>query len=79
MFMYQEQVEPTIEDVGRFISKSQLIHWHRKMQQRFPQIFTPDDKLFGTQGRPHELGTKLMTFFDDDPNKPMNCEVVGSR
>ena len=77
--MYQEQVEPTIEDVGRFISKSQLIHWHRKMQQRFPQIFTPDDKLFGTQGRPHELGTKLMTFFDDDPNKPMNCEVVGSR
>ena len=77
--MHEEQAEPTTEEVGRFIPKSQLLQWHKKMQQRLPQIFTPDDKLFGTQGRQHELGTKLMTFFDDDPNKPMHCEVVGSR
>mmetsp|Transcript_1870 Transcript_1870/g.2107 ORF Transcript_1870/g.2107 Transcript_1870/m.2107 type:complete len:134 (-) Transcript_1870:209-610(-) len=74
-----DQAEPTTSDVGRFIPTSELLRWHRDMQQRFPQIFTPDDQLFGTRGRQHILGTKLLAYFDNDPNQPMRCEVVGSR
>ena len=77
--MYQEQGDPTTADVGRFIPTSQLLHWHRAMQQRFPQIFTPDDRLFGTRGRQYTFGSEFLTYFYDDPNKPMRCEVAGSR
>eukprot|EP00979_Chaetoceros_neogracilis_P006454 scaffold1311_cov195-Chaetoceros_neogracile.AAC.1 len=75
----EESDEPTEADVGRFIPTSQLVQWHTTMKLKFPDIYTADDKLFGIQKKMHGLGTKLKTFFDDDPDKPMNCEVVGSR
>ena len=75
----EESDEPTEANVGRFIPTSQLVHWHNTMKLKFPDIYTADNKLFGNQKRMHGLGTKLKTFFDDDPDKPMNCEVVGSR
>jgi len=75
-----ESNEPTEANVGRFIPKIQLLQWHKQMQQRYPQVYPPDDQLFGTVGANfHTFGTTLKTFFDNDPNKPMECEVVGSR
>jgi antibiotic biosynthesis monooxygenase (ABM) superfamily enzyme len=75
----QEQSDPTAADEGRFLSESELLEWHRSMQRKYPQVFTADDKLFGEQDRQHEMGTQLMTWFDEDPNKPMRVEVRGSR
>eukprot|EP00592_Proboscia_alata_P015158 CAMPEP_0194394740 /NCGR_PEP_ID=MMETSP0174-20130528/124026_1 /TAXON_ID=216777 /ORGANISM="Proboscia alata, Strain PI-D3" /LENGTH=615 /DNA_ID=CAMNT_0039190579 /DNA_START=9 /DNA_END=1856 /DNA_ORIENTATION=+ len=75
-----ESNEVTEANVGRFIPKIQLLKWHKQMQQRYPQVYPPDDQLFGAKGgNQHTSGTTLKTFFDDDPNKPMKCEVVGSR
>ena len=63
----EEQGDPTAADDGVFLSDEELFAWHRSMQVKYPQIFTPDDKLFGDVGRQHLHGTKLMTWFDDDP------------
>lgn len=79
MFGMMEQPEPTDSDVGVFISESSLEDWHLKMQAKMPDIFTADDKIFGKDAGQHPQGTKLMAFFDDDPKKPMRCEVMGSR
>ena len=56
-----------------------MLEWHRSMQVKLPQVFPRDDKLFGDVGRQHPNGTNLMTWFDNDPNKPMRMEVSGSR
>lgn len=77
--MFGDSNEPTQDNVGKFIPTRLLLEWHEGMKKKFPQVYTPDDQLFGTQGKQHFFGTKLKTFFDDDPNKPMQCEVVGSR
>mmetsp|Transcript_7900 Transcript_7900/g.14886 ORF Transcript_7900/g.14886 Transcript_7900/m.14886 type:complete len:512 (+) Transcript_7900:551-2086(+) len=76
---YFDDGSPTEEDDGIFIPESTLLAWHRKMQRNWPQVFTPDDRLFGSDKGQHPYGTKLLTFFDDDPNKPMRCEVRGSK
>ncbi|CAJ1913622.1 unnamed protein product [Cylindrotheca closterium] len=62
-----------------FISDLELDKWHKMIQKKLPQAFTPDDKLTGEDGKQHPEGTKLLASFDDDPNKPMWCEVKGSR
>ena len=71
----------TTADVGQFIPTSELIQWHTNMQGRFPQIFTKDDKLFGTNSndQQHILGTRLRAYFDNDTNKPRICEILGSQ
>ena len=71
--------EPTSRDVGKFLSKAELLEWHSSMKKELPQVFPADDKLFGDDGGQHPFDTKLMTWFDDDPDKPMRVEVKGSR
>ena len=75
----EEQGDPTPSDIGKFLSESELLAWHKNMQQKYPQVFTKDDKLFGDIGGQHPMNTKLMTYFDEDPKKPMRIEVLGSR
>lgn len=71
----QEQPDPTSADIGKFLPEADLLA-NGEMQARYPQVFASDDKLFGGQ---HPQGTKLMCYFDDDPNKPIRLEVLGSR
>lgn len=76
----EEQAEPCAADEGKFLSHAELLEWHQSMQRKHPQIFTADDKLFGTkQNKQHPMDTKLMTYFDDDASKPMRLQVRGSR
>jgi hypothetical protein len=75
----QEQADPTPADEGKFLKEDELLAWHRSMQAKYPQVYTANDKLFGDDGKQHAMGTKLMTWFDDDPSKPMRVEVRGSR
>lgn len=77
--MFQEDDDPTVANIGKFIPNAELEEWFRGMQSKYPQIFLKDDKLFGEDDAQHGQGQKLMTYFDDDPSKPMKCEVVGSR
>ena len=65
--------------MGVFISDSHLVDWHSKMKAKMPQAFSDDDNVFGNEVGQHHYGTKLRSYFDDDPNKPMNCTVLGSR
>lgn len=77
--LHRDQEDPSSRDVGKFLNEDELLEWHRSMQRKYPHIFTADDQLFGPDGRQHAMGTKLMTYFDNDPAKPMRVEVRGSR
>ena len=66
--------EATPKMVGKFIAQTKLEAWWAMMQQYCPQVF-PEDDPCPTQ---HSQGTRLMTYFDNDPEKPMRVEVLGS-
>ena len=71
--------DPTSADEGKFIPISELQEWFDEMKKKWPQVYLPSDTLFGIYTEQHGLGQKLMTYFDEDPNKPMRCEVLGSK
>lgn len=76
-----EEIEatPSDRDVGVFIPNHVLLDWFDKMKKKMPRAFSPDDTLFrGDEGQ-HPYGTKLKTFFDEDPETPMDCIVLGSK
>lgn len=74
--MYEEEDAALGEDaVGKFIPQKEIEKWWKAQQKKFPAIF-PADEDCPIQ---HTLGTKLMSYTDDDPNKPVRAEVVGSR
>lgn len=75
----REDPGPSTADEGTFISTAALSEWFEAMKIKCPQVFLPDETLFGTYTEQHPMGQKLITYFDDDPNKPMVCEVRGSR
>lgn len=60
------------------LSEAELRIWFEANQKRFPHIFLPEDTLYGPYTRQHAVGQTLKTYFDDDPNKPMECVVIGS-
>ena len=78
---FNEEIDenPSDRNIGIFISEESLVEWHSKMQELCPRVFTSDDKIFGKDYGQHPYGTKLLAFFGDDPNKPMKCQVAGSR
>jgi hypothetical protein len=67
--------DPHFEDVGQFMDTEELEDWWKDMTQRYPQVFKPDDVPF----LQHTFGTKLMSYFDNDPNKPIRLRILGSR
>jgi hypothetical protein len=71
--------DPTAADVGQFIPQRELTAWFQMMQQDYPEVFRSDDTLFGIYPDQHAFNQKLMAFFDNDPNKPMKCQVKGTR
>lgn len=68
---------PTAADEGRFIPETELQEWFDGMKQKYPQIYLPDETLYGIFDSSHTMGQKLMTYFDEDPTKPMKCEIRG--
>lgn len=79
MFGMHEDDGPTRKDVGKFIPESELQDWWKAMQAKYPDVFGPEEVLYEKDGKGHVMGTKLLAFFDDDQNKPMRCEVQGSK
>lgn len=75
----ENDATPSDRDVGVFLPDSSLLDWFDKMKKKMPMAFSADDTLFGDDSGQHIYGTKLKTFFDDDPEQPMECYVLGSK
>lgn len=75
----EQNEDPTPADVGKFIPESELQEWFQMMKSKYPQVFLADDTLYGPYEDQHAMDQKLMTFFDNDPSKPMKCQVKGTR
>ncbi len=74
--MYEEADAAVTEaDVGKFIPQKEIEKWWKQQQKKFPNIFTAEEVC----PQQHKAGTKLMSYIDDDPNRPMRVEVLGSR
>ena len=55
MFMDRND-DPTPADEGRFIPDAELAAWFKAVQSKYPQVFLPDDKLFGEYNEQHPMG-----------------------
>ena len=78
MFMHQDE-DPTPADEGKYISDAELEEWFKAMQANVSQGVSSRRKTVWRIRGAASMGQKLMTYFDDDPQKPMKCEVRGSR
>lgn len=75
MFGYNDDDEASPNDVGKFLSQAELEAWWSEMQAKYPEVFLPSDLC----PQQHPFGTKLMAYFDNDPNRPIRVEIVGSK
>ena len=71
--------EPTQADVGKFLPTSELLQWHRGMQRKYQIYLLPTINSLEMMVTSMNLALNFLLFFDNDPNKLMRCEVVGSR
>ena len=70
---------PSDRDIGVFIPEHDLLDWFDKMKKKMPMAYSSDDTLFREDAGQHPYGTKLRTFFDQDPEQLMECYVLGSK
>eukprot|EP00804_Cyclotella_cryptica_P006950 CCRYP_007084-RA/>CCRYP_007084-RA protein AED:0.40 eAED:0.40 QI:287/1/1/1/0/0.5/2/21/370 len=70
---------PSDRDVGIFIPETDLLQWFDTIKTKIPDAFEQEDTLFGEDAGQHSYGTKLRTFFDEDPEHPMECYILGSK
>jgi hypothetical protein len=74
--LYEEESEAIRdEEIGKFIPPKELLAWWKQQQKKYPKIFTAEEAC-PTQ---HALDTKLMSYQDDDPSRPVRVIVKGSR
>eukprot|EP00980_Cylindrotheca_fusiformis_P031045 scaffold25739_cov113-Cylindrotheca_fusiformis.AAC.1 len=77
MMFQDDSDEASPADVGKFIPESELQAWFEGMKTKYPQVYQPDEKLYGCFDSMHPIDQKLMSYFDEDPNKKMTCQVKG--
>ena len=74
MFDFEQDRDPTQADVGKFIPQGELQKWWKEMAKKYPDVWGDDPCP-----QQHAAGTKLVSYFDNDPNKPQRVEVMGSK
>jgi len=73
----EERDLPTTADIGRFIPESELLEWHANLVKK--NVVPKDDNLFGPYQTQHSEGSELVAYFNADQNKPLRCEIKGSK
>eukprot|EP00933_Yihiella_yeosuensis_P065753 TRINITY_DN69723_c0_g1_i1.p1 TRINITY_DN69723_c0_g1~~TRINITY_DN69723_c0_g1_i1.p1 ORF type:complete len:161 (-),score=22.75 TRINITY_DN69723_c0_g1_i1:317-799(-) len=64
---------------GHFLTDKEIKQWFEQDKQKHPQIYEDDDTAFGQDSTQHAFGTRLLSYFDDDPARPIRLIIVGSR